>query len=230
MNVCRFHVKRIFLLTAILASFAAHSQKSSRVNIEIKELPRLPPRNYSVVEFLKKFPEVKSMSYETAEWFYWTNFSRQNPKAFWDSVVQPLLNTYPQFNTSYALSLRKALEKNNRLPMLKPNHVLGKVSQLHAVDLSKSGILSHSSSNGAAFEQRVFRSGIAKCAAENLSMGLPNPVFSLVLLYLDEGLPDLGHRNNLLNPYYEEMGIGISTSKQKYTIVVQDFACSQSAN
>jgi uncharacterized protein YkwD len=170
---------------------------------------------------------MRSLSSNAREWFYWTNYSRRNPKAFWDSVVAPILNTYPQFNTSYAASLKKDLYKAQKLPMIKPNLVLIKVAQAHAVDLSKKGDLSHSSSNGTPFQRRVFSGGIQKCAAENLSLGIDNPVFSLVLLYLDEGISDLGHRVNLLSPFYVEMGIGISKTKSNSIIVVQDFACDQ---
>lgn len=49
----------------------------------------------------------------------------------------------------------------------------------------------------------------------------------LVLLYIDQGVPALGHRTALLNPSFTEMGIGISSYPAKNVIVVQDFACKQ---
>jgi hypothetical protein len=194
----------------------------------VREFPALPPKNTEVLKFISSFPESKNLPAPVLEWYYWTNYSRLNPKAFWDSVVAPILNVYPQFNTSYAASLKRDLYRNQRLPMLKPNQTLIKLAQSHAADLSRGGNLSHSSTNGAPFQQRVFKGGITRCAAENLSLGIPNAVFSLVLLYLDEGIPDLGHRSNLLSPYYVEMGIGLSKTKNDYVLVVQDFACDQS--
>ena len=226
MHLCRFHVKHIFFVLLLLP-IASSAQKSNRVTIQVREFPALPPRNSDVTNFVASFPEIRSLGSSVAEWFYWTNYSRQSPKAFWDSVVAPILRVYPQFNTSYAASLKRELYKNQKLPMLKPNQTLIRLAQAHANDLSKSGNLSHTSTNGTAFEQRVFKGGISKCAAENLSLGIPNPVFSLVLLYLDEGIPDLGHRNNLLSSYYVEMGIGLSKTKNNYALVVQDFACHQ---
>jgi hypothetical protein len=221
-------VKHLIFFWSLLP-FASIGQKSNRINIQVREFPALPPRNADVSRFVSSFPEIKNLGPTVAEWYYWTNYSRQSPKAFWDSVVAPILLIYPQFNTSYAASLKREFYKNHRLPMLKPNQILIRLAQSHANDLSRSGNLSHSSTNGTAFEQRVFKGGIAKCAAENLSLGILNPVFSLVLLYLDEGIPDLGHRNNLLSPYYVEMGIGLSKTKNNYSLVVQDFACEQSA-
>lgn len=228
MSIYKFHVKH-FLFLLLLTPVRVFAQKSNNVSIELKGFPGLPPRNTEITSFISSFPESKNLTPAVVEWFYWTNYSRQRPKAFWDSIVYPLLQVYPQFNTSYAASLKKELYRNRKLPMIKPNLKLVRLAQSHAADLSKTGSLSHTSTNGTPFQQRVFKGGISKCAAENLSLGLPNPVFSLVLLYLDEGIPDLGHRNNLLNPYYVEMGIGISKAKTNYTIVVQDFACDQAS-
>jgi uncharacterized protein YkwD len=222
----KFHVKHIFRFLAFLP-LACLAQKSNKVSIQVRGFPALPPYNAEVHQFVSSFTETKNLGSTIGEWFYWTNYSRHSPKAFWDSVVAPILQVYPQFNTSYATSLKKELYKNKRLPMLKPNQTLIRLAQAHANDLSKAGNLSHTSTNGTAFEQRIFKGGIAKCAAENLSLGIPNSVFSLVLLYLDEGIPDLGHRNNLLSPYYVEMGIGLSKTRSNYALIVQDFACDQ---
>jgi uncharacterized protein YkwD len=46
-------------------------------------------------------------------------------------------------------------------------------------------------------------------------------------LYVDEGVPDLGHRKTLLNPSFVEMGIGVGHYPENKVMVVQDFACDQ---
>ncbi|HEX8331404.1 MAG TPA: hypothetical protein VF622_02210, partial [Segetibacter sp.] len=139
-------MKHIVVLLVLLP-FASTAQKSNRINIQVREFPALPPRNAEVSKFVASFPEIRSLGSSIAEWYYWTNYSRQSPKAFWDSVVAPILQVYPQFNTSYAASLKKELYKNQKLPMLKPNQTLIRLAQSHANDLSKSGNLSHSSTN-----------------------------------------------------------------------------------
>ena len=73
----------------------------------------------------------------------------------------------------------------------------------------------------------MIKNEINRCAAENLSYGPANTVMALILLYIDEGLPDVGHRKNLLSPTYVEMGIGISNYSNNNVLVVQDLACSQ---
>jgi hypothetical protein len=198
--------------------------------MSVKPLPPLPSKDPTLVAYVNTFSDLKGLPAAYADWFYWTNYSRQRPKAFWDSIVAPILATYPHMNTSYAASLKRELYQSGGFPLVKPNVNLLKVAQSHASDLAKNtpGNISHSSTNGTAFEQRIFRAGIQKCAAENLSLGPLNPVLSLVLLYIDEGLSGLGHRKNLMNPYYIEMGIGIAKTKGDASVVVQDFACDQS--
>ena len=226
MSAFKFHVKRIIVISLLALPLLASPQTSASIRFEMREFPKLPPKNLLVETFLSKFPELNNAGLK--DWFYWTNYSRQNPKGFWDSVVAPIIRVYPQLNTSFAASLKKTLYRTGVLPLLKPNRVLNQLATKNAIDIGAKGNLSHSSSNGISFQARVFSGGIAKCAAENLSLGFPNPVFSLVLLYLDEGVPDLGHRNNLLNPYYVEMGVGKITTKKGQELVVQDFACNQS--
>jgi uncharacterized protein YkwD len=115
------------------------------------------------------------------------------------------------------------------LPLIKPYGSLIKVAQSHSIDLAKKtpGSISHTSSNGDAFERRIFKAGIQNCAAENLSLGPFNTVLALIMLYIDEGLKDVGHRKNLLSPFYTTMGIGVSKTKGDAFVIVQDFACDQ---
>jgi hypothetical protein len=219
-------VKPVFVLLIILIPFFSFSQISGSVRFEMREFPKLPQKNLLIEAFLSGFPELNTSGLR--DWFYWTNYSRHNPRVFWDSVVAPIILIYPQLNTTYAVSLKKTMYRVGSLPLVKPNKILNQLAARHALDIGAKGILSHSSSNGNSFQGRVFAGGISKCAAENLSVGLANPVFSLVLLFIDEGVADLGHRNNLLNPYYVEMGVGRTTTKKGQELVVQDFACNQS--
>ncbi len=119
MLLFKFHVKQIkhsLLILAILP-FLAISQKAS-INIEPREFPKLPSKKAEIVNFLESFPEIKNFPSNFLDWFYWTNYTRQNPKIFWDSVVAPLIQIYPQLNTKYAESLKKELYRNIKLPFL----------------------------------------------------------------------------------------------------------------
>ena len=126
------------------------------------------------------------------------------------------------------LSLKKDLYNSHPLPLVIPNNKLLTLAQGHADDLNRhKKAPSHNSTNGESFQQRMIKNEINRCAAENISYGPSNTIMAIVLLYIDEGLPDLGHRKNLMSTNYVEMGVGISKYSDNIVLVVQDFACSQ---
>lgn len=190
--------------------------------------PVMPLKLSEVEAALKVNPEYKLLNAEEKEWVYWTNYSRLQPRAFWDSVVSPILKTYPNLVSGYSNSLKQDLYKGASLPILYPNKQLLNLAGSHAADLAKKhSSPSHTSTNGNSFQKRMLEAGIIRCAAENISFGPDNPVFGLVLLYIDDGLPDLGHRKTLLTPGYTQMGIGRVSYPNNMWLVVQDFACDQ---
>jgi len=220
-----FHVK-LFLLIFLLFPFLLKAQHMGSTRLEIKELPAPPAKETQIEEYVSQFSA--SLTPTQKEWFYWTNYSRSNPKRFWDSVVAPILKIYPSFRNSYTISLKEDLYKASPLPFVKHNEELAKVAQSLAGGLAeKKASPSHTSPSGVTFEDRMQSISIKKCAGENISFGPPNAVLMLVLLYIDEGVPDLGHRRTLLNPSFVEMGVGVGAYPQNKFMVVQDFACNQ---
>lgn len=220
-----FHVKRfLFLLLFVPACLKA--QHTGSTKLEIKNLPTPPGTDYQVEGYVNSFSNQLSSTQK--EWFYWTNYSRSNPKRFWDSVVEPILRIYPNFRNSYTISLKEDLYKTSRLPLVKPSEDLAKIAQSLASGLAaKRAQPSHTSPSGATFEDRMQSISIKKCAGENISFGPSNPVLMLVLLYIDEGVPDLGHRRTLLNFSFVEMGVGVGEYPGNRYMIVQDFACNQ---
>jgi hypothetical protein len=219
-----FHVK-LLLICVLLFPIYSYSQHVGSSRLEIKELPSPPSIDVNVQQYMSGF---SSLSGTEQEWFYWTNYSRVNPKRFWDSVVSPILKVYPDFRNSYVNSLKKDLYKASALPMIKPNTNLAKAAQALARELaSKRMGPSHTSPSGTTFDDRMKSIRVKRCAGENISFGRPNTLLMLVLLYIDEGVPDVGHRRTLLNPLFVEMGIGIGSFPDNNIMVVQDFACDQ---
>jgi hypothetical protein len=215
-----------FLFLLLLIPVCSFPQHFGRTTIEIKTLPAAPVKDAKIEAFIESFPESKSLSADQKSWFYWTNYSRNHPQSFWDSVVVPLLQVYPQFQNSNSVSLKRDLYNANSLPMLKPNSRLVLIAQRQATALANAkSDPSHSSPDGQTFQQRMQQAGL-RCVGENISFGSSNVLLGLVLLYLDQGVPDLGHRTSLLNPLYTQMGIGISVYPNKLYMVIQDFGCS----
>jgi hypothetical protein len=220
-----FHVK-LLLPLLLLIPFLSFAQHTGTTKLEIRELPAPPAADVRVQDYVDQFPS--GLNATQKEWFYWTNYSRINPRRFWDSVVAPILKVYPAFRNSYTSSLKEDLYKCSPLPLVKPNADLAKAAQILASGLaSKEAGPSHTSPSGATFEDRMKSISVKRCAGENISFGPPNTILMLVLLYVDEGVPDLGHRKTLLNPAFVEMGIGLSSYPGNRFMVVQDFACDQ---
>lgn len=96
----------------------------------------------------------------------------------------------------------------------------------HAGDLKKrNGVISHTSSVGKTFVQRIQAAGRYTCGAENIFNGSFNALESLIALLIDQGVADKGHRLNLLDPKFQLIGISFISYKEGKGILVQDFAC-----
>jgi hypothetical protein len=222
-----FHVKQFLFLFLFLPFFTV-AQHFGTTTLPLKALPAPPPKNASIVSFLESFPEYNSLNAAQKDWFYWTSYSRSNPKSFWDSVVAPILVNFPTLKTPNTISLKEDLYKATSLPLVKPNSTLLKTAQSFANEMaSKNASPSHTSPSGSTFPDRMKAAGIINCAGENISFGPSDPVLMLVLLYIDEGVANVGHRKTLLNPTFIEMGIGLAKYPNNNTIVIQDFGCKQ---
>lgn len=222
-----FHVKHLLFALVFLPLMV--SAQMGTTSLEAKPLPPMPSLDKSVDDFMISNSVGFELSREQSDWFYWTNYSRANPRRFWDSVVAPIIRLHPQMNNSFSISLKKDLYASKPLPLLKPSRALNKAAASLATALAKKKSQpSHTAPNGETFADRMNKAGIQTCAGENISYGPWAPVMMLVLLYIDEGVPDTGHRKSLLDPSFTEMGIGIGEFPDGTMMVVQEFACPQS--
>lgn len=213
----------LFLVIPVL-SFS----QLSIVELEAKKVPEPISRDAAVDQWNLSQPGFPLLSKEAQALLYWTNYSRNNPKKFWDSAVIPILTLFPSLNKQEARSLEQALGQTGQLPMFTLNAQLVKTAQAHAADIAgKNARPSHTSTNGADFGARMKQAGIRRCANENISLSSQSILLSVVLLYLDIGLPDLGHRKTLLDANLREIGVGSALYGKDQWFLVQDFACQQ---
>jgi len=221
-------VKHFIILLAFLYPFIVSAQLSS-VQLEAKDVPKPVTKDTAVANWNARQPGFATMSQQGKDFLYWTNYSRVNPKRFWDSVLLPVLKAFPNLQSTYSQSLKTDLYNSPNLPLFKLNPILMKTSQGHASDIGlKKAQPGHNSTDGRTFVDRVKGAGIIRCAGENISLGDVDPLLSLVLLYIDYGLPELGHRKTLLNSTYVETGVGVSSyGDTGSTFIVEDFACNQ---
>lgn len=179
-----------------------------------------------VIDFNKSQPNYSQLSLQEQEVYYYTNLARAYPNYFWDSVVNPILTAFPHLKGKYAKSLKADLDKIDSLPLLILQPKLIETAKNHANDMAsaKGDYFSHSSTNGQTFQNRMRAAGINAYTAENISMGQQAIILSIVLLFLDIDIPNLGHRKALLSSQYTQMGIGVSYKNTQQFYIVQDLS------
>jgi hypothetical protein len=213
-----------FLLSLPLVSFS----QISLVELDVKQVPEPVRRDTSVDNWNRSQPGYANLSEEARQLLYWTNYCRNNPQKFWDSAATPILIAFPELNKSESHTLKADLLYAGQLPMFSLNETLIKTAQAHASDIArKRSPLSHNSTDGTDFGTRIKRAGIKKCANENISLSSQGVLLSVLLLYLDIGLPGLGHRKSLLDKNLREIGVGSALYGKDQWFLVQDLACSQ---
>lgn len=214
----------ILILVFCLLCFNIYSQKM--LSFQQANIPKPLLIDSEVNYFNVNQHEFNSLSSSDKEFFYWVNYSRKNPKRFYDSVILPIINVYPQLKGPNLISLKIDLYASSVLPLLSLNSILNNLAQQHANDITSKNLPpSHNSSNGRTFIERFQDLHFRNCGSENISYGLDEPVFLLSLLYLDIGIEDLGHRKALLNSSLIETGIGSAFYKNGYLFLVEDFSC-----
>jgi hypothetical protein len=212
----------LFLLVIGNLSFAQGS-----ITLQDKPFEFNKPIDSSVWKPLVADVAFRELNQQDQMLFYWTNVMRRNPLLFYNDVVKEFIRQFPEANKPEVKSLERDIQKlKEPLPLLMPEVNLIRMSQIHAQDLAKrNGIISHKSSSGKDFVQRLKEMGAYRCGAENLFIGNPNPLEALITLLIDYGVQDKGHRVNLLDPTFERMGAAFSTFNDKKLVLVQVFAC-----
>lgn len=220
-----FHVKHFLLfISAILTLNVVRGQGT--VVLEEKEFVVNRTRDASLVRFLSGFPALSSLDSMELDSFYWINLLRKDPPAFSKAYVAPFVEQFSSLDAGYVRSLQQTLAETSPLPLLAPASVVQGEAERHARDLArKIGKLSHASSDGRSFAQRMAQAGIKGCGGENVFEGEEDALVALLLLLIDSGVPSLGHRNALLNPAFNIMGVGAEPSREGKVFLVQLFSC-----
>ncbi|BBA52414.1 CAP domain-containing protein [Fusobacterium varium] len=109
--------------------------------------------------------------------------------------------------------------KNNKLPPLIMNEKLNKIAVKKAADMAKEETLSHDSKNFGITFNLVKKENIKyKSAAENIAKWHDTPEF-----VMERWMQSKGHRDNILNKNYNEIGIGKAVDKNGKNYWVQIF-------
>jgi uncharacterized protein YkwD len=94
--------------------------------------------------------------------------------------------------------------------MLKPTRELFTIAMEHAITSGKKGTTGHQK-----FEKRYnpLMQNYSE-VAENCAYGYEHAKDILIRLLIDEDIPDLGHRKNILNPNFNAIGVSIQPHRK----------------
>ena len=215
------------LLVAVLLFYVGSvAAQLSEVELEVRPVPTPFTRDKAILEWNRSFHAFASMNTREQECLYWVNLARKSPQFFCDSVLNPILQAFPNLRGRESAALRKDLLAAGSLAMFSPHALLNKTSRAHATDIARQKTpISHSSTNGNSFADRMRLSGINTCAGENISLGNQGVLLSVVLLYLDMNLTPAAHRQTLLSKQYRQIGLGCVDYDADNFFLVQDFSC-----
>jgi hypothetical protein len=167
------------------------------------------------------------------------NLLRSNPSGYAEHYIKPRRRFYKgnEYEVSPRLMLLteegvsavddclKALAKARPVPALKWSNGLAQAAADHVKDQGESGALGHEGADGSTPSARVERYGTWKeIVGENIGYGSDEPREIVIQLLIDDGVPDRGHRSNILNPHYHVAGVAIGPHSGFRFMCVMDLA------
>lgn len=166
------------------------------------------------------------------------NKVRSNPKRFAEEYLQELttafngnLYTYPgqdpvksQEGIKPLMECIQVLWNTAPLPVLSPAEGLAKASKMLVKDQQFGGI-GHITRNGSTPQKRIEKYGEWNiCSSEDITYGSFEARQIVIALLIDDGVPNRGHRKNILNPCSRFVGVAKGTHPGYETMCVIDYA------
>jgi len=154
-----------------------------------------------------------------------TNKVRNNPRKYAQMYIKPMIGNYQGklyrrtsgtfFSTmegdAAAKECVEALSAAQALGPLAPMKGLYYAAKDHALDQGRTGTFDHKGSDGSTSKQRIWRYGVPDKKfsgwGENISYGPDNARDIVCFLLIDDGVPDRGHRDNILDPYFTQTAV-----------------------
>ncbi len=180
-----------------------------------------PTPNQSESDFFELSDSYLWVLYDKHDLYRATGF-----KLIGKEIERTLLRNYakgtPELMSSYEremFHLLNAIRSRNLVPILSYNPDLARVSFAHSLDMATNNYFAHESLDGRSPGDRIRNAGIAfSLSGENCSMGYYSAIFSMNGL-----MNSLGHRRNILNTSFKEVGIGVAFSSNQVPYYTQKF-------
>jgi hypothetical protein len=156
---------------------------------------------------------VNYLTEEEKKIIFYMNLVRIDGPKFFDTYFQDYVDLHNQQMKKYSnyndlkinrydpyyRGLKEDLKNIKNLSMLYPDESLSYVSRLHGIDMNRHNVAGHNSYDGRTMVNRIAKYYPNRGMAENLAFGFSTGLANVCLLLLDQGVPDLGHRKNILN-------------------------------
>ena len=154
------------------------------------------------------------------------NLARLDGEAFTKAYLSDLQNSSNPNEQSLIDTLKTIKDK----PMLIPNQKLCEASKFHANDIGSAGEVSHNSTDGTSFGNRIRRYYNGGAIAENIAFGNSQPLKIVRQLLIDNSSSTHGHRKNILSEKYCRVGVAIAPHASWSYCCVQDFSDNKGDN
>jgi uncharacterized protein YkwD len=175
------------------------------------------------------------------------NKVRTNPKKYAELYIQPRLRYYSGKNYSVpgqitivtqegaaaVNSCITALNRASGVGILTPEKGLSLAAKDHVTDQSRTGQTGHNGSDRSTPETRMKRYGAFSGSwtlGENIDYGDTTGRDIVCGLLIDDGVPNRGHRTNIMNKAFTQTGIGYGTHTQYRTSCTITYANGYNSN
>lgn len=150
-----------------------------------------------------------------------TNLVRLYPQLFLQRMLISVVTENSSYeDNSYFRSLIKDLQSQKPLPSVQPDEAMTSLARDFAISSGKKGFIGHGD-----FDRRMKKIQCMGWKGENINYGADNPLDIVNQLLIDNNVPSLGHRKNLLDASYRFVGVAIAPHKSEYrTVCVMDFS------
>jgi len=147
-------------------------------------------------------------------------------------------DTVPTLTSEGWTAVQAAIDRLNQTPPMPPLQIsngLMRAAELHAVDLGSRGLASHVGSDGNGPLERVALCGqwlfdgrgeeaSDDKLAENLSFGGRSADEHVYITIVDDGVRSRQHRNNVIDPQLQWVGVAVARHTSSGTVCVSNFA------
>lgn len=173
-------------------------------------------------EIINEANTVKEADYLTdkeKEVIIFCNMARLDGALFVETYLQYYLETSEQKQSRNVKSLIKDLENQDKLHAFKPPKELFEIAKDHAKTSGKTSHVGHKN-----FDKR-YKEALKSynTVGENCYYGNGDALEIVITLLIDEGVPNLGHRKNILSKDYNSIGVSVQPHKEYEENCVMSF-------